>query len=135
MLRMLFVTLKYLQTRRQKIFQFRVARIGNENRLERIVDRLVVSDFVVSVGLISGREPTLLSHQRPQGDVFKRRGRPDGIRAPFTPIFTRSLAGRRGRTGIEWKRSGRRFSRRLGTLSERTASTRSPIHEQFISGV
>ena len=46
------VTLEYLEAGSEQILQFRVCRVRNENRLERAVDRLVISDFVVSVSLI-----------------------------------------------------------------------------------
>jgi hypothetical protein len=52
LLRVLFVTLKNLQARPQKVLQFSIARIGNEHRLKRIVDRLVVGDFIVGVGFV-----------------------------------------------------------------------------------
>ena len=55
MLCMLFVTLKYFQACHQKVFQFWVARIGYEDGLERIVDRLVIGDFVVGISLVERR--------------------------------------------------------------------------------
>jgi hypothetical protein len=53
--RVLFVTLKYLQTGREKVLQSCIARIGNEHRLERIVDGLVIGDFIISVGFVKRR--------------------------------------------------------------------------------
>src|SRR5271155_3312895 len=55
MLCMLFVTLKDLQPGLEKVLQFWVARIGYEDSLERIVDRLVIGDFIVGVSLVERR--------------------------------------------------------------------------------
>jgi len=55
LLRMHFVSLKYLQTRLEKVLQFCVASIGNEHRLKRIVDCLVIGNFVVCIGLVERR--------------------------------------------------------------------------------
>jgi hypothetical protein len=49
---MLFVTLKYLQTRLEKTLQFCVAGIGNEHRLKRTVDCLMIGDFIVGISLV-----------------------------------------------------------------------------------
>ena len=55
LLRVLFVTLKNLQARLQKVLQCRVARIGNEHRLKRIVDCLVIGDFIIGISLVERR--------------------------------------------------------------------------------
>ncbi len=60
MLGVLLVALKYLEAGREQILQFRVCCVRNEDRLERVVDRLVISDFVVGVGLIKLRAAQFL---------------------------------------------------------------------------
>ena len=52
MLGVLLVTLKDLETGREEILQFRVGSVGNKDRLQRVVDRLVIGDFVVGVSLV-----------------------------------------------------------------------------------
>jgi hypothetical protein len=55
MLGVLLVTLKDLESGREKLLQFRVAGVGNKDGLERIVDSLVIGDFVFSVGFVKRR--------------------------------------------------------------------------------
>ena len=55
LLRVLFVTLKNLQTRLEKVLQFCIAGIGNEHGLKRIVDCLVIGDFVVGISVVKRR--------------------------------------------------------------------------------
>src|SRR5436309_3361055 len=48
----LLVALENFQAGLQQVLQFRVARGRNELRLKRIIDRLVIGDFVVGIGLV-----------------------------------------------------------------------------------
>ena len=54
MLGVLFMTLEYLETGGQKIFQLWIAGVGDQDSLEGVVDCLVVSDLIVGVGLVEG---------------------------------------------------------------------------------
>ena len=58
---MLFVTLKNLQTRREKVVQFCIAGIGNEHGLKRIVDCLVIGDLIIGIGFVKRGAPSFLS--------------------------------------------------------------------------
>jgi hypothetical protein len=52
MLRMLLVTLKYLEARAEEILQLRIARVRDEDRFEGIVDHLVIGDLIVGICLV-----------------------------------------------------------------------------------
>ena len=52
----LFVALKDLQPRRQKILELGIARRRNELALKRAVDGFVIGDLIVDIGLIEGGE-------------------------------------------------------------------------------
>ena len=54
------VALKYLEAGLEEVLQFRVCRVRDENRLERPVDRLMISDFVVGVSLVELRAAQFL---------------------------------------------------------------------------
>ena len=58
---MLFVTLKNLQTRSEKVVQFCIAGIGNEHGLKRIVDCLVIGDLIIGIGFVKRGAPSFLS--------------------------------------------------------------------------
>jgi hypothetical protein len=60
LLRVLFVTLKNLQTRREKVRQFCIAGIGNEHGLKRIVECLVIGDLIIGIGFVKGGAPQFL---------------------------------------------------------------------------
>src|SRR6185437_16887345 len=54
------VALKDLEPGLEQILQFRIGRVRNEDRLERVIDRLVIGDFVVGVGLVELRAAQFL---------------------------------------------------------------------------
>ena len=56
----LLVTLEYLETGGQEVLQLGIAGVGDQDGFERGVDRLVVGDLIVGVGLVEGCAAQLL---------------------------------------------------------------------------
>ena len=58
------VALENFQAGGQQVFQFGIAGVRNQRRLERGVDRLVIGDLVVGVGLVERRAAQRFSSAR-----------------------------------------------------------------------
>src|SRR5689334_1002470 len=73
MLGMLLVTLEYLQARLKQTFELGIVRRWDERAFKRIIDGLVVSDFICDIGFVESAAAELRQFNAPGVGLLAQR--------------------------------------------------------------